>query len=119
MHPNLLNSVEALQSSDSILHILNCINYIVLYFILYLIVLMSHILLYSSEIKIHSKKNSFIHSFTIGSRRGCRWPEAGPGPSVVAGTADLDGRGGENTTTRGSSSCRNSRFTTEGGPSGP
>ena len=57
MHPNLLNSVEALQSSDSILHLLNCIKYIVLYFILYLIVLMSHILLYSSEIKIHS----FIH----------------------------------------------------------
>ena len=61
MHPNLLNSVEALQSSDSILHLLNCINYIVLYFILYIIVLMSyiHVLVYSSEIKIHS--NSFIH----------------------------------------------------------
>ena len=58
MHPNLLNSVEALQSSDSILHLLNCINYIVLYFILYIIVFMSHILVYSSEIKIHS----FIHS---------------------------------------------------------
>ena len=60
MHPNLLNSVEALQSSDSILHLLNCINYIVLYFILYIIVLMSHILVYSSEIKIHS----FIHTKT-------------------------------------------------------
>ena len=60
MHPNLLNSVEALQSSDSILHLLNCINYIVLYFILYIIVLMSYILVYSSEIKIHS----FIHSWT-------------------------------------------------------
>ena len=32
--------------------------------------------------------------------------------------ADLDGRGGENTTARGSSSRRNSGFTTEGGPSG-
>ena len=56
---------------------------------------------------------------TFGSRRGCRWSEAGPGPSVVAGTADLAGRGGENTTARGSSSRRNSRFTTEGGRPAP
>ena len=55
---------------------------------------------------------------TFGSRRWCRWPEAGPDPSVVAGTADLDGRGGENTTARGSSSRRNSGFTTEGGGGG-
>ena len=34
-------------------------------------------------------------------------------------TADLDGRGGENTTARGSSSRRNSGFTTEGGRPAP
>ena len=28
---------------------------------------------------------------TFGSHRGCRWPETRPGPSVVTGTADLDG----------------------------
>ena len=36
-------------------------------------------------------------------------------PPVVTGTAGLDGRGSDNTTERGSSDCRKSRFTTEGG----
>ena len=56
---------------------------------------------------------------TFGSHRGCRWPEARPGPSVVAGTADLDGRGGDNTTERGLSDRRKSGFTTEGGGGRP
>ena len=68
MHLNVLNPVEALQSSDSILYLLNCINYIVLYFILYLIVLMSHILLYSSEIK--NAFNSFIQFTLLAQQDG-------------------------------------------------
>ena len=40
-------------------------------------------------------------------------------PPVVTGTADLDGRGSDNTTERGSSYCRTPGFTTEGGRPAP
>ena len=54
---------------------------------------------------------------TFVIHRGCRWPETRPGPYVVTGTADLDGS--DNTTERGSSDCRKSGFTTEGGGGHP
>ena len=46
---------------------------------------------------------------------GCRGPETGSGPYVVTRTADLDGRGSDNTTERESSDGRKSGFTTEVG----